>query len=65
MKEVEYSRNRTDRGSNILPSGKAVGPDGFTNDFSKVFKQTLLKNMTGIFNYPKLTELLPDRTLCA
>jgi hypothetical protein len=48
-----------------MPSGKAVGPDGLTNDFSKVFKQTLLKNMTGIFNYPKLTGLVPDRTLRA
>jgi hypothetical protein len=63
--EVDYSRSRTDRSSNILPFGKAAGPDGFANDFSKVFNQTLLKHMTGIFNYPKLTGLLPDITLNA
>lgn len=64
-REVECSRSSTDRGSNILPSGKATRPDGFINDFSKVFNQTLLKHMTGIFNYPKLPGLLPDIILNA
>lgn len=36
--------SRADRNtSNILSSGKVIGPDGFTNDFSKVFNQTLLE----------------------
>lgn len=42
-----------------FPSGKAPRPDGSTNDFYRAFHQTLLKHVSGIFNYPKLTQFQP------
>lgn len=42
-----------------FPSGKGPGPDGSTNDFYRAFHQTLLQHVSGIFNYPKLTQFQP------
>lgn len=64
IKETEnlgagYCCNRNCGGRKSLPSGKALRPDGSTNDFCKAFHQTLLEHMTGIFNYPNLTGFQP------
>lgn len=57
--KVNYTYNKpwaTKNSNKNFPSGEDFGPDGFTNEFYKMFNQTLktVSDKLGYFKLPKI-----------